>query len=104
VRLAIGIIGVCVVSAVAGWIIFATTESATASYIVAVASMAVGAVAVLVTLRAGSGQRIDSKVRARDLKDTTVTSVSVKQPKGSISSKIDAKGVQGGQVSGVRED
>jgi hypothetical protein len=94
-----------VLACVAGILMEVFTKSATASYVVAVITMAAAVAALFGIDAVRRNSRIRSKIKAKDLNDTTVIGVHAKTSSDKdISSAIDVKHTHGGEITGVKED
>jgi hypothetical protein len=91
-----------IISCLIGWIVYVTSASDTAAYIVGVISMALGVVAIVLTVYTPVGEGIRSKIRGRDIKKSIVTGV--RSPEGvsrSINSDINLRDVDGSTITGT---
>jgi ABC-type uncharacterized transport system permease subunit len=109
-KLFMGVFVAFVISCLIGWIVYITTDSETASYIVGVISLALGAGGLVVAFQTSVGQRIRSKVirskvKVRNIDDSTVIGAKTKKDgSGSISTDVDAQSVKNkSKVIGVEE-
>ena len=106
-RLAILFGTVVVIASVLGWITYSATDSQTASYIVAVASMAVGILALIATMYVRKSGGIALRITATNVTESDITGVHRKGSTGEqapISAQVDAKDITKGKITGVRED
>jgi hypothetical protein len=91
------------VACIAGFVVQHFTSSATATYGVGVVAMA-AAVAALFGIDSAHQRSIKSKIKAKHLKNTTITGVRADhEGSGDISSTIDVASVDDGEVTGVEE-
>jgi hypothetical protein len=90
-----------IVSSLIGWIVYVASASDTAAYIVGVISMALGVVAIVLTLYTPVGEGIRSKIRGTNIKGSIVTGT--KSPEGvpgSINSDIKLRNVGESMITG----
>ena len=95
-------LAVLAVAGLAGWIVYALTDSETAFYIVSAAGAAVGLAALVISmLRQRSG--ISSTVKVRTAKNSTIKGVSYSDTDSepSIKSKLEINDIEGGNATGV---
>lgn len=85
-----------------GFIIWFTTNSALASYLVAVLTMAAAMAALF--LSGNASKSIRSKVSVNRSKNAKVTGVSTRRTEGRIDSTVRLNRADEGDVTGVRED
>jgi hypothetical protein len=91
-----------IISCLIGWIVFVTSASDTAAYIVGVISMALGVVAIVLTLYTPVGEGISSKIRGRNIKNSKVTGAqSPRGASGSINSDIKLRNIEGSTITGT---
>jgi hypothetical protein len=91
-----------IVSSLIGWIVYVTSSSDTAAYIVGVISMALGVVAIVLTLYTPVGEGIRSKIRGREIERSTVTGAqSPGGVSGPITSDIKLRNIKDSHIKGT---
>jgi hypothetical protein len=100
-KLFVRILVVLVLACLAGWLVYLWTDSAAASYIVSVGSFALSAVAIVLAFHTSAGKSIRSKLKARDIDESTVTGVRSAGASGDISSTVKVRGSKKSKITGV---
>lgn len=92
-----------VVAVALGVVVRVASDNVTASYMVAVLSLALGAAALIGAGKAAPSIR--SRLRIEDVTDAKITSIRVAGTSSrSVSSDVDVRRVRGGEVKGVDAD
>jgi hypothetical protein len=89
-----------------GLILHFMTGATLASYAVAVLAMAAGWVALFlqVSKKGAHGPHIRSKIRLKRSKNATVTGIALRSAPKNIDSSLRVDEIDGGEVTGVREE
>jgi hypothetical protein len=91
-----------IISCLIGWIVYVTSASDTAAYIVGVISMALGVVAIVLTLYTPVGEGIRSKIRGTNIRNSKVAGAqSLGGASGSINSDIKLRNIEGSTITGT---